>query len=265
MPFVERQQQRIFYKVTGTGPAIVLGHSFLCSGEMWDGQIPCLAESHRVINIDYRGHGRSSQVEHGFTLYDLLDDALAVLDELGIDTAIWVGLSTGGMVALRAALTVPERVEAIVVADASASAEPLYPKLKYRMLALGARLVGMRPFLPAVAPIMFAPATLAEHRELVEEWKPIPLSMGMLCVVRFLDAVITRDSLLDRLSEIGVPTLIVVGEDDRAQPLARSQQMVAAIPGAELAVIPQAGHLSALEQPEAFNRALLRFLDSLRS
>ena len=265
MPFVERQHQRIFYQVTGAGPAIVLGHSFLCSGEMWDGQVPRLAESYRVVNIDYRGHGGSSRVERPFTLYDLLDDTLAVLDELDIATAIWAGLSTGGMVALRAALTVPERVDAIVVADASADAEPLYPKLKYRTLALGARLVGMRPFLPAVAPIMFAPATLAENPVLVEEWKPIPLSMGMPCVVRFLDAVIRRDSLLDRLPEIEVPTLIVVGENDRAQPLARSRQMVAAIPGAMLAIIPQAGHLSAMEQPEAFNRALLEFLGSLRA
>ena len=146
MPFIERQHQRIFYEETGSGPAIVLGHSLLCSGDMWEGQVPVLADSYRVINIDYRGHGQSSTVEHEFNLYDLVDDTLAILDELAIERAIWAGLSTGGMVALRAALKVPERVKAIVVADASAAAEPLYPKFKYRTLGLGARLVGMRPF-----------------------------------------------------------------------------------------------------------------------
>lgn len=265
MPFLVRQHQRIYYEVSGSGPTIVLGHSLLCSGEMWKAQVPRLSESHRVVNIDYRGHGRSSAVERDPTLYDLLADSLGVLDELGVETAVWAGLSTGGMVALRAALTARDRVEAIVVADASASAEPLYPRFKYRALALGAQLVGMRPLLPAVAPIMFGPATLEENPGLVEEWKPQALAMEMRSVVRLLEAVMTRDSLLDRLPEIDVPTLIVVGQDDRAQPLARSRQMVAAIPGAELAVIPRAGHLSAMEQPEAFNRALSGFLDSMRS
>ncbi len=265
MPFLERRSQRIYFEDTGSGPAIVLGHSLLCSGEMWEGQVHALAVSHRVVNIDYRGHGRSSRVTEDFTLYDLVEDTTAILDRLEIERAIWAGLSTGGMVALRAALTVPDRVDAIVVADASAGAEPLYPKLKNRTLGLVARLVGMEPLLPAVAPIMFGRTTLENRPGLVEAWRPTPLAMELASVLRFLEVVMTRDSLLDRLPEIAVPALIVVGEEDRAQPVARSRQMAAGIPGAELAVIPQAGHLSALEQPEAFNAVLLGFLGSLRS
>ena len=264
MPFLERQHQRVFYEDIGSGPAVVLGHSTLCSGEMWAGQVPVLEASNRVINIDYRGHGRSSTVEHDLTLDDLIDDTVTILDELDIERAIWVGLSVGGMVAVRAALTVPDRVRAIVVADASAAAEPFYPKLKYRALGLGARLVGMRPFIPAVAPVMFGRTTLKENPALAEDWVPLVLSMELPSILRFLEAVLTRESLLDRLSEIQVPTLVVVGEEDGTQPLVRSRQMEAGIPGARLEVIPKAGHLSALEQPEAFNRVLLPFLQSLQ-
>lgn len=263
MPFIERQHQRIFYDQQGSGPAIILGHSFLCSGEMWEKQVPALAESFRVINIDYRGHGQSSTVEREFDVYDLVDDTLAILDELGIEQAIWAGLSTGGFAALRAVLTVPERVRAIVVADASASAEALYPKLKYRILGLGARFVGMQPFVPLVAPIMFGQTTLKENRDLVDEWTHALLSLELPSILRFLEAIIKRDSLVDRLPEIDVPALIMVGEEDRAQPVPRARQMADGIPGARLEIIPKAGHLSALEQPEAFNRALLEFLSGL--
>lgn len=263
MPFIERDCQQIFYEESGAGPAIVLGHSFLCSGEMWQGQIPFLTESHRVVNIDYRGHGHSDNITSAFTLYDLVEDTVAILDELGVERAVWGGLSTGGMVALRAALEVPERVRAIVVADASAAAEPLYPRIKYRLLGFVARLVGMRPLVPAIAPIMFGRATLEHNRALIDDWAPSAVSLELTSVLRFLEAVVTRDSLLERLSEIAVPTLIVVGEEDRAQPVTRARQLANGIDGAELAIIPQAGHLSALENPEAFNRALGSFLVSL--
>ncbi len=265
MPFLERQHQRIFYDEKGSGPAIVLGHSFLCSGDMWEKQVPALVDSYRLINLDYRGHGQSGTIDHDFDVYDLLDDTLAILDELEIEQAVWLGLSTGGFVALRAALKVPERVRGIVVCDASAAAEPFYPRFKYRTLGLGARLVGMRPFIPAVAPIMFGRTTLQENPELVEEWTPTFLSLELPSVLRFLKAIITRDSLLDRLSDIAVPTLVVVGEEDRGQPVPRARQIAEGIPGARLEIIPRAGHLSALEQPEAFNSVLLEFLSGLEA
>ena len=263
MPFLERHRQRIFYKEIGSGPAVLLGHSFLCSGEMWENQVPRLADSFRVVNIDYRGHGRSSTVETSFDVYDLVDDTTAILDELGIEQATWVGLSTGGFTALRAALTVPARVRAIVVADASAAAESWYPKIKYRSLGWGARLVGMRPFVPAVTPIMFGQTTLRENPGLVEEWTPSLLSMDLPSLLRFLEVIVTRDSLLHRLETIQVPTLVMVGAEDRAQPVPRARQIANGIPGARLEIIPKAGHLSALENPEAFNQALLDFLSSL--
>lgn len=265
MPHIERHRQRIFYEEVGSGPAIVLGHSLLCSGEMWTHQVPKLAESYRVVNIDYRGHGQSGTVERDFTLSDLVDDTVAVLDELEIDTAIWAGLSTGGMVALRAALDLPERVRAILVADASAASEPYYPKLKYRALGLGARLVGLRPFVPAVAPIMFGETTLREKRQIIDEWVPNFLSIDLPSILRGLEAVVTRDSLVKDLGKIKMPTLVMVGNEDRAQPVFRSQEIAEGIAGSRLEIIPRAGHLSALEQPERVTEVMLDFFDSLPS
>ena len=263
MPHIERHRQRVFYEETGSGPAIVLGHSLLCSGEMWANQVPALAESYRVINIDYRGHGQSGTVERDFTLSDLVDDTVAVLDELEIDTAIWAGLSTGGMVALKAALVVPERVRAMLVADASAAAEPYYPKLKYRALGLGARLVGLRPLVSAVEPIMFGETTLRENREIIDEWVPNFLSIDLPSILRGVEAVVTRDSLVSDLGKIKVPTLVMVGNEDRAQPVPRSQEIAEGIAGSRLEIVPKAGHLSALEQPERVTEVMLEFFGSL--
>lgn len=263
MPILERRRQRIFYEVNGSGPAVVLGHSLLCSGEMWVGQVSSLADSYRVVNIDYRGHGQSSTVERDFTLYDLVDDTVAILDELGIERAVWAGLSIGGMISLRAALTVPERVEALIIADASAAAEPFYPRCKYRVLGLGARLVGLRPLVSRVVPIMFGQSTRQSNRSVIEEWIPGVLSMDLPSILRCLEATVTRDSLLHRLQEIDLPALVFVGEEDRAQPVARSEEIAQGIRGSRLEIIPGAGHLSSLEQPELVTRAMLHFLDSV--
>ena len=142
MPFIEHLDQRIFYEESGSSPAIVLGHSFFCSGEMWRYQVPALAESHRVIIPDYRGHGRSSPLREDLDVYDLVDDSVALLDHLGIEEAVWVGLSVGGMTAMRAALRHPERVRALILIDTDADAERTWVKLKSRSMGAGSRLVG---------------------------------------------------------------------------------------------------------------------------
>ena len=162
MPDVERAGQRIFFEESGCGVPVVLGHSFLCSGAMWEGQVTDLAESHRVVNIDYRGHGRSGAISSSFDLYDLVDDTLAVLDRLGIEQAVWAGLSIGGMVALRAALVAPQRVRALVLIGTHAGAEGSIGKLKYRAMGVGARLLGLRPFIPPVLKLMLLPPQIIQ-------------------------------------------------------------------------------------------------------
>ncbi|MEJ2086684.1 MAG: alpha/beta fold hydrolase [Acidobacteriota bacterium] len=263
MPYVLYQGRKIYYEESGSGPAIVLGHSFLCSTEMWSGQVGPLSERHRVINIDYRGHGRSDPAYQRFSLDDLLGDVLAVLDHLGVDRAIWAGLSTGGMVALRAALSTPERVRALVLMDTDAGAERSLVALKYRAMVGAARIVGIRPLIPQVLSLMFGTTTQLETPELVEEWRPKLMQPDLTTISHWVGALVGRVSLLSRLQEIRVPTQVIVGAEDRSLPPALSRRLSRAVAGSQLVEIPAAGHLSALERPEAVNRAMIRFLDGL--
>jgi pimeloyl-ACP methyl ester carboxylesterase len=263
MPFIEHQGNRVFFNVHGDGPPVVLGHSFLCSGEMWANQLDPLARRFRIINIDFRGHGQSGEVREPFTLYDLVDDFVAVLDHLNIERAVWAGLSIGGMVALRAALVARDRVSALILVDTHAGSELPYMKLKYRVLALGVKVVGTRPFLPAIAPMMFGPTTRKDNPTLVREWQARFATVHVPSTLYGLGALIRRDSIVHRLNEIDVPSLVIVGEEDTSLPLAYSSQIAEAVTDSSLVTISKSGHLSALEQPEAVTTAMLGFLDNL--
>lgn len=269
MPTIENQGQKLYFEDRGSGPCIVLGHSFLCNGEMWAGQVPRLAERFRVVNIDLRGHGRSAPVTTDGTLYDLVGDVLAVLDHLGIERAVWAGLSVGGMVALRAALTVPERVVGLVLLDTHAGAETLFKTVRYRALGLGARLFGFRSLLPAVMPLMFGATTRRQRPELVRHWEEVFTKLHVSSILRLLPALVRRDSVVDRLPEIEVPALVMVGEEDRALPPACSEEIAAGlgcsvVGPTELIRVPTAGHLLALEQPEIVTGAMLEFLSGVQ-
>lgn len=260
MAFARSQGLDIYFEDTGTGPPVVLGHSFLCSGTMWREQVPALAGRYRVINPDLRGHGRSGEALQPFSLYDAVRDVVAVLDQLGIERAIWCGLSIGGMVALRAALTCPERVSALMLLDTDAGAETVLRKLKYRAMGAGARAVGISPFVPSVTRLMFGATTRRRETALVAEWEREFAGVHVPSVLRGLDALVRRDSLLERLGGIDVPTLVLVGEEDRSLPPPVSRRIHAALPDSTFSIIPGAGHLSALEQPTAVTDAMLGFL-----
>lgn len=260
MAFAHSQGLEIYFEDAGTGTPVVLGHSFLCSGKMWHEQVPALVNRFRVINLDLRGHGRSSEVNRPFSLYDAVSDVVAVLDQLGLARAIWCGLSVGGMVALRAALTRPERVSALILLDTDAGAETAVRKLKYLAMGAGVRAVGTNPFLPSIARLMFGTTTRRQNPTLVTEWKNEFAAVHIPSALRCLDAISRRDSLLAQLPRIHLPALVLVGEEDRSLPPPLSRRIHTLLSNSTLSVIPAAGHLSALEQPATVNDAILSFL-----
>jgi pimeloyl-ACP methyl ester carboxylesterase len=253
------------YEVSGSGPAIVLTHSFLCDGALFRHQVAALERTHRVINIDLRGHGRSGPSDSPFDIYDLVDDVLAVLDAEGVERAIWVGLSIGGFLSLRAALTRPERVRALVLIDSDAGSESAWKKVKYTLMKWGLRTIGPRLIVPAVMPIMFGETTLRTRPEIRDEYFRRFLELRVPSISHGIDAITGRDDILGRLKEIDCPTLVLVGAEDRALPAWKSRRLAGGIRGAELVVIPGAGHLSAVEQPEAVTDAIAGFLARLPS
>ena len=260
MPEIENDGVRIFFEERGDGPPIVLGHSFLCSGEMWAAQVGPLAERFRVINVDHRGHGRSGPATRGFEIYDMVDDVVAVLDELNIEQATWCGLSIGGMVAMRAACAVPDRVRALILLDTHSGKERAHKKVKYWALNYGAQKFGIRRFLPGILPLMFGETTRRENPNLVAEWGRHFEAVHLPSISTTLGALIRRDSVLDRLRDVEIPALVIVGDEDVSLPPPYSEEIAAAIPQASLKIIHEAGHLSALEQPEAVTEAMLGFL-----
>jgi len=263
MPSIERDCLKIHFEDLGSGPPVVLGHSFLCSGEMWESQVPVLADRYRVINIDERGHGRSGNLAEPFDLYNMVDDVVAVLDHLGIESAVWAGLSIGGMVAMRAAITVPNRVSGLILVDTHAGAETPYKKLKYRAMAIGVKTIGARPFLPAISKLMFGITTRRRDPELVKVWEERFASVDVPSMLLGLRALVRRDSVVDRLRSIEIPSLVIVGDEDVSLPVTCSKEIADSLPNSSLVVIPESGHLSSLEQPEAVTKAMQRFLGSV--
>jgi pimeloyl-ACP methyl ester carboxylesterase len=252
----------IAFDVVGEGPTVVLGHSFLCSGAMWAPQLGPLSAENRVINIDARGHGASGRVAAPFTLYDLVEDVVAVLDHLGVERAVWAGLSIGGMVALRAALRAPARVSGLILADTDAGAETPWNRLKHASLAWLVRGLGVRPVLPRLARLMFGATTRRARPDLVRQWVDRFASVDVPSALLTLAALDRRDDLLPELPSIRPPALVLVGAEDRALRPERSRRLAQALPQARFVEVPRAGHLSSLEQPAEVTTAMIEFLRS---
>jgi pimeloyl-ACP methyl ester carboxylesterase len=250
----------IFFEDVGSGPPVVLGHSILCSGEMWMHQVPQLARRYRVINIDQRGHGKSVPATGPYELRDMVEDAFSVLDHLDIERAAWAGLSMGGMVAMHAAVTAPNRVASLLLLDTHAGEETTYKRFKYRVMSIGAKAFGVRPFFPAVIPLLFGRTTLAENQTLVDEWKQRFEAIDVQSLARAVSALTRRPSIVRELGEVRCPSLVIVGEEDASLPPHLSREISDALPNASLVVIPKVGHLSALEEPEAVTEVMLGFL-----
>lgn len=265
MPNVQVNGQGIYYEEAGSGPPIILGHSFLCSGDMWRDQVPLLAENYRVINPDLRGHGQSGKATKPWSLDDAVKDSIGLLDHLGIESAVWCGLSIGGMVALRAALEAPERVSALILLDTDAGEEKFLRILKYRAMGVGVSAFGVKPFLPAVARMMFGASTRKNNLQLVAEYREVFAAVDAESILNSLPSLTGRNSVVSRLAEINVPSVVIVGAEDASLPVGRSQVIHDKLADSELLVIPEAGHLSALEQPERVNAAVKDFLARLQT
>jgi 3-oxoadipate enol-lactonase len=243
-------------------PTIVLLHSLLCDGSMWRGQVAPLRALGRVVVFDGPGHGKS-EVPPPFTLEDHARTLVEAFGELGIARAVVVGLSWGGMLAMRIALSHPEKLAAMVVLDASADGTLLRERIEYRAMCVIARKIGLPPLLmyKKVVPLMFAAQTRERAPELVDEFVRKVGGFPREGVTLATTAVsIDRPSILERLREINVPTLIGYGEEDLATPAPHSRRIAGRIAGSIMVPFAGAAHLSALEAPAVVNAAIVPFV-----
>lgn len=238
---------------------VTLSHSLATSLEMWDGQMGALISRYRVLRFDTRGHGRSAAPEGPYAIESLVEDVRALLLELGIARTHFVGISMGGMIGQLLAATYPDMVSSLVLCDTSCRIDPeARPQWDERIAV--AESAGMEPHVEATIARWFTPGFIAAHPEVVDPVRAMIRNTSPLGYVGCAHAVKNLD-IEDRLRSIRVPTLIVVGEDDPGTPVEAARVIQERIEGAELMVLPSASHLSNLEQPTAFNQAVVAFLD----
>jgi 3-oxoadipate enol-lactonase len=249
---------QINYTVEGSGPWVVMSHSLACSVEMWDPQAEALAKNYRVLRFDTRGHGRSDAPSGAYTLEQLADDTHGLLRALEVERPHFVGLSMGGMIGMTYALRYPGQFRSLVLCDTSSRLGPeVQPVWDDRIKTATEK--GMEPLVEPTLKRWFTEAILAKRPPVLDKVAAMiratpPVGYAGCCHA------IPKINLTARLKEIGCPIQIIVGEQDAGTPVAMSREIHDAAPGSELVIIPNASHLSNLEQPEAFNRALTEFL-----
>ena len=248
------------YELTGKddGAVVIVSHSLGCSLAMWDPQMDSLVPHFRVLRYDTRGHGLSQASVGAYTLELLGEDAIALLDALGIDAVHWVGLSMGGMIGQYLALHHADRLQSLILCDTSAAVpEEAQPLWQERIDA--ARDKGMEAIIEATIERWLSPSFLAGNSRMVTRIRKQFLATPVDGYVGCSEA-IRNLNYLDQLDKINIPTLIILGEDDPGTPVAASQAMHERVLNSKLVVVPSARHLSNVEQPELFNAALLEFL-----
>jgi len=245
------------YTVTGSGPWVALSHSLACRLEMWDEEVKRLSRHFTVLAYDTRGHGETSAPAIPYTLDMIADDVKGLYDHLGIERSHWVGLSMGGVFGLATALRYPGIFETLVLADTSSKlSDEGIAAFRDRVATVKAG--GMEAMVEPTLARWFKESFRASSPNLMEKvarWiRTTPVDGYVGC-----SAAIPTIDVTHRLKEIDIPCMVIVGADDIAMPPAMAAILDQNLPRSELVVIPNAGHLSNLEQSGAFNAALDRF------
>ena len=254
----------INYELSGQNGAntVMLSHSLGSDLTMWSAQMEPLENIFRVLRFDTRGHGKSDAPQGKYTLEQLGDDAVALMDALGIEKAHWVGISMGGMIGQSIALNHPDRLMSLVLCDTAAIvSEEDQPVWQDRIDT--ARNKGLEPLLQGTLERWFTAPFLSQNPPAVEQIREQYLATPVSGFIGCSEA-IRRLNYIDRLHEIHMPTLIMVGKEDLGTPVTLSRAMHERISNSRLVVIPSAAHLSNVEQPEAFTAALIDFLEELK-
>lgn len=240
-------------------PVVTLSHSLATDLGMWEPQMPALIPGFRVLRYDTRGHGGTDAPPGSYSLDELAEDAHALLTALGVQRTHFVGLSMGGMIGQTLALAHPEMLSSLVLSDtAGTMSRETWPLWGERVQT--ARTLGMEAHVETTLERWFTRSFIDAHppgidavRDMIRS-TPVEGYAGCAEAIKHLD-------LLERLPALRLPTLILVGDEDPGTPVEAARALHERIAGSELVILAPASHLSNIEQPEQFNRALLSFLE----
>ncbi len=249
----------INYEIEGEGPWVTMSHSLACNLHMWDDQMAVLTKKYKVLRFDTRGHGQSDAPAGEYTLEQMADDAKALLDALQIRQTHWVGLSMGGMIAQAFVLKYPGVFQSMVLADTTSRRPPDAAKM-WGDRVTAAKEKGMAALVEPTLARWFTEPYRNTRKDVMER---IAKDIRGTPVAGFAGCcqAISKVDYLDRLKDIKVPSLIMVGEHDHGTPPEAARAIHQNLAGSDLKIIPSAAHLSNIEQVQIFNDAMMSFLD----
>lgn len=247
---------------TGGGVPLLFAHAFPLNRTMWAPQVSALVERCRCVAADLRGFGDSS-VAPPYSMEQYADDLAHLLDQLHIEKVVLVGLSMGGYASFAFWRRHKDRVRALVLADTRAGADSDEALTRRRQLIEVARTEGPTAVANLQIPGIVGKSTRERHPDTYDAVHRMMAQAPVEGIVGALEAMMVRPDSSGILATIDVPTLIVVGEEDVLTPVKEARAMQERIPGSRLEVIAQAGHLSSMERPAAFNHLLTEFLGAL--
>lgn len=255
MPKININGVGLYYEEHGQGYPVIFLHGFSSTHQTWSPQVPDLSKEVRFITYDARGHGLSDSPEKAeeYSADIVVEDLFQLLEQLGIEQAVVGGLSMGGYESLRFYLTHPDKVKALIIMDTG----PGYKNPKSREAWNEDREALAKELETKGIEAMLEEGMTETRRAILLKQNPIGLAHMARKVVAQHDS-----RVIESLREIKVPSLILIGEDDTPF-MPAAQYMAKKIPDSELIIIPKAGHSANVDNPEAFNRAVLDFLRKL--
>lgn len=265
MPFATLDGRRIHYTDTGGTdglPALVFVHAYTCNASLWDGMIARFAPSYRCLALDLPGHGQSEPNNKAADMGFLAQSVIAVLDDVGVERTHMCGLSIGGMIGQHLGLSHADRMHSLVLACTTGRLPPEAAAMwDTRLEAITMR------------------GLWAQIHETMERWygdglidgfgpadlDPIARMIGSTTVAGALSCglAVKAHDMLDRLGDVSLPTLVIGADRDLSFPAEHSNALAAAIPGAQMVMLENAGHMAPVQVPDAFEAAMRGFYASL--
>ena len=254
------------YDDRGEGSPVILLHGFPLCRKMWEKQRVALVEAgYRVITPDLRGFGESEATESGYGMASLADDVAALMERLGLGQAVVGGMSMGGYVLLSLLENHYERLSAALFIVTRGVDDD--EKGKEKRTALAEVVKGGHPeaVSEAFEKILFAGGTKEDQPWIIEEVTGWMKSTDPRALIGGLTGMRDRKNYLPLLNHFTLPTLVIGGEEDITIPPENAEALAEGLPNSTLKILPKAGHMANMEQPDAFNEALLEFLEAIKA
>src|SRR5262245_3586567 len=253
----------IDYRDGGRGIPVILIHAFPMNQAMWDDQVLALAPICRVITMDLRGFGASDIPRGPYWMALMASDVRGLMARLGIERAILAGLSMGGYVAMSFYHNFPDSVSGLVLADTRAAADTPEGRERRFASAEKADRDGVESIVDEMVRLLLSQAAIDTRPDVVNRVRQIALQKGPEGLAAAQRGMADRPDSTQMLANVDCPTLVLVGSEDRLSTPEETRGWQERIPNSRLGMISGAGHLSNIEQPEAFNTAIVDFITTL--